>query len=172
MAIFISASQCLLESKLASIPTRLFREHNLHRPCQQILGLHRLAHLPEVVRLSMRLDRSSILVAAPVSQPRPRLLYASAHPDRQHDVPLQHDESRRVAFGLFLQVIPQCAGLVGFHCCCSFEKELFDLVDYSVGEGRVILETTYPVGFAGLGRHNGDDVDGHDLVKEMVLEER
>jgi len=53
-----------LQSQLASIPTRLLREHNLHWSRKQILRLHRLAHFPEVIRLSMRLDRSSIFVAA------------------------------------------------------------------------------------------------------------
>jgi len=40
---------------------------------------------------------------------------------------LKHDEHRCIALGLLLQMVSQCAGLVGFYGFGGFEEKLFDL---------------------------------------------
>lgn len=40
---------------------------------------------------------------------------------------LKHDEHRCIALGLLLQMVSQCAGLVGFYSFGGFEEKLFDL---------------------------------------------
>ncbi len=60
---------------------------------------------------------------------------------RKAAVRFEHDEDRRIAFRLALQVILQCSGLVGFDCRGRLFEKLFDLERVSVlwlGEVRLV----------------------------------
>lgn len=79
------------------------------------------------------------------------------------DLRFQHDKCRRITLHLLVYMISQRTGLVGFHCCCGLGEELFDLL--RVISNHVLasfFHMTYSSSPAGLGRDDGDDVDGHD----------
>lgn len=90
--------------QLTRIPASLLCEHHPRRRSEQILTLERLAERPDMRRFAVLGQGRLILVR------------------------LQHHEDRGVAFGLALKVVPQDAGLVGFHGCGGGGEKFFYLV--------------------------------------------